>query len=93
MKREQFVDLLLGIHFHEFGFMKNLRLERFGQSDFARILDLLCSFLTVRLSPEQYLILFRNLDVGRGGYITITQWEDFISRLFGKHVYRTRVIV
>lgn len=74
MKRDEFVDLLLGIHFNQFGFVNNLRLDRFSQSDFARIVDILSSFLSVRLSPEQYIILFRTLDVGRGGYITITQW-------------------
>ena len=28
MKRDEFVDLLLGIHFNEFGFSSKLRLER-----------------------------------------------------------------
>ncbi len=36
-----------------------------SQSDFARILDSLVSFLTVRFSPEQYTLLFRTLDAFR----------------------------
>ena len=30
MKRDEFVDLLLGIHFNEFGFSSKLRLDRMG---------------------------------------------------------------
>ena len=61
-----------------------------GQKDFARILDMLISFLSVRLSPQHYTLLFNNLDVGRAGSISLTQWEAFITRMFGVQNYRNK---
>lgn len=59
----------------EFGFMDNLKMDRMSQTHFGRTLGLLTSFLSVKLSPDQLHILFRDLDTVGGGYITITQWE------------------
>lgn len=86
------MDLLLGIHFNQFGFLDELRLDRFHETDFIRIIDRLSSFLSVRFSPEQYTSLYRTFGVRNGGYLTTTQWEDWIARLFGRHTYITKTV-